>query len=156
MGAWHPPKFWSSPPAPADFEVLYANCHPQSSFYVTSGTLNFKFLTQALIVVWELKKYIVKTQLLKNMNARSKKILFYRVLSSPLMVHNESPQYDSSRNRKSWLLEFFVKWQFIHAYVLFCFVLALDRNLCVQLWKRNWSFTLISWMFANTETIFPL
>jgi hypothetical protein len=21
-GAWHPPKFWTSPPAPADFEVL--------------------------------------------------------------------------------------------------------------------------------------
>ena len=34
--------------APADFEVLNTNWHPQSSFYVTSGTLSFKFLTQAL------------------------------------------------------------------------------------------------------------
>ena len=47
-GAWHPPKFWTSPLAPADFEVLNTNWHPQSSFYVTSGTLSFKFLTQAL------------------------------------------------------------------------------------------------------------
>ena len=34
--------------APADFEVLDTKWHPQSSFYVISGTLNFKFLTQAL------------------------------------------------------------------------------------------------------------
>ena len=34
--------------APADFEFLNTNWHPQSSFYVTSGTLSFKFLTQAL------------------------------------------------------------------------------------------------------------
>ena len=53
-GAWHPPKFWTSPLAPADFEVLNTNWHPQSSFYVISGTLSFKFLTQALSrqVVW--------------------------------------------------------------------------------------------------------
>jgi hypothetical protein len=38
-GAWHLPKFWKSPPAPADFEVLNTNWHPRSSFYVTSGTL---------------------------------------------------------------------------------------------------------------------
>jgi hypothetical protein len=47
-GAWHPPKFWTSPLAPADFEVPNTNWHPQSSFYVISGTLSFKFLTQAL------------------------------------------------------------------------------------------------------------
>ena len=47
-GAWHPPKFWTSPPAPADFEALNTEWHPQSSFYVLSGTLSFKFLTQAL------------------------------------------------------------------------------------------------------------
>ena len=47
-GARHPPKFWTSPLAPADFEVLNTNWHPQSSFYVTSGNLSFKFLTQAL------------------------------------------------------------------------------------------------------------
>mgnify|MGYP006863957033 CR=1 FL=1 len=35
-------------PAPVDFEVLNTNWHPQSAFYVTSGTLSFKFLTQAL------------------------------------------------------------------------------------------------------------
>ena len=36
-GAWHPPKFWTSPLAPADFETLYTtNWHPQSSFYVCS------------------------------------------------------------------------------------------------------------------------
>ena len=46
-GAWHPPKFWTSPLAPADFEVLNTNWHPQSLFYATSGTLSFKFLTQA-------------------------------------------------------------------------------------------------------------
>ena len=46
-GAWHPPKFWTSPLAPADFVVLNTNWHLQSSFYVTSGTLGFKFLTQA-------------------------------------------------------------------------------------------------------------
>ena len=46
--AWHPPKFWVSPLVPADFVVLNTNWHPQSSFYVTSGTLSFKFLTQAL------------------------------------------------------------------------------------------------------------
>ena len=49
-GAWHPPKFWTSPLAPADFEVLNTNWHPQSSFCVTSGTLSFKFLTQALLI----------------------------------------------------------------------------------------------------------
>ena len=43
--AWR--KFWTSPLAPADFEVLKSNWHPKSSFYVTSGTLRFKFLTQA-------------------------------------------------------------------------------------------------------------
>ena len=48
-GAWHPPKFWTSPLAPADFEVLNTNWHPQSSFYVISGTPSFKFLTQALM-----------------------------------------------------------------------------------------------------------
>ena len=47
-GAWHPPKLWTSPLASADFQVLYTNWHPQSSFYVKSGTLSFKFLTQVL------------------------------------------------------------------------------------------------------------
>ena len=47
-GARHPPKFWTSPMAPTDFEVLYTNGHPQSSIYVSIGTLSFKFLTQAL------------------------------------------------------------------------------------------------------------
>ena len=50
-GAWHPPKFRTSPPAPTDFKVLNTNWHPQSSFYVTSGTLSFKFQTQALIKI---------------------------------------------------------------------------------------------------------
>ena len=50
-GAWHPPKSWTSPLAPADFEVLNTNWHPQSSFYVRSGTLIFKFLTQALHII---------------------------------------------------------------------------------------------------------
>jgi len=48
VGACHPPTFWTSPLAPAGIEVLNTNWHPQSSFYVTSGTLSFKFLTQAL------------------------------------------------------------------------------------------------------------
>ena len=48
-GAWHTQKFWTSPLAPAVFEVLNTNWRPQSSFYVISGTLSFKFLTQALI-----------------------------------------------------------------------------------------------------------
>ena len=30
-GAWHPLKFWTSPPAPADIEVLNNNWHPQRS-----------------------------------------------------------------------------------------------------------------------------
>mgnify|MGYP007048598183 CR=1 FL=1 len=47
-GAWHPPNFWISPLAPAYFEVLNTNWHPQSSFYATNGTLNLKFLTQVL------------------------------------------------------------------------------------------------------------
>ena len=47
-GAWHPPKLKTLHLAPADFEVLNSNWHPQSSFYVTSRTLSFKFLTQAL------------------------------------------------------------------------------------------------------------
>ena len=47
-GAWHPPKFWTSSLAPADFEVLNTNWHPQSTFYLIGGTLRFKFLTQAL------------------------------------------------------------------------------------------------------------
>ena len=51
-GAWHLPKFWTSPLAPADFEVFNTNWHPQSSFYVTSGTLSFKFLTQALSCIY--------------------------------------------------------------------------------------------------------
>jgi hypothetical protein len=38
----------SEPLASADFEVLNTNWHSQSSFYVTRGTLSFKFLTQAL------------------------------------------------------------------------------------------------------------
>ena len=33
--------------------VLNTKMHPQSSFYVTSGTLRFKFLTQALNVIIE-------------------------------------------------------------------------------------------------------
>ena len=37
-GAWHLPKFWTSPLAPADLEVLNTNWHPQSSFYAASGT----------------------------------------------------------------------------------------------------------------------
>ena len=32
-----------------DFEVLDTNWYPQSLFYVTSGNLSFKFLTQALL-----------------------------------------------------------------------------------------------------------
>ena len=36
-------------PAPADFEVFNTNWHPQSSFYVTGGTLSFKFLAEALL-----------------------------------------------------------------------------------------------------------
>ena len=51
--AWHLQKFWTSHPAPTDFEVPNTNWHPQSSFYVTSGTLSFKFLTQALILQLE-------------------------------------------------------------------------------------------------------
>ena len=53
VGAWHPPKFWTSPLAPADFEVFNTKWHPQSSFYVISGTLSFKFLTQALFILLE-------------------------------------------------------------------------------------------------------
>ena len=49
-GAWHPPEFWTSPLAPTDVEVLNTNLHPQSSFNVTSGTLSFDFLTQALTI----------------------------------------------------------------------------------------------------------
>ena len=47
-----PRRFWTSSRTPADFEVFDTtyldNWHHQSSFYVTSGTLSFKFLTQAL------------------------------------------------------------------------------------------------------------
>ena len=43
-GAWHPSKFWTSPPTPADFEVLNNNWHPQPSLelhmYVLSKELN--------------------------------------------------------------------------------------------------------------------
>ena len=53
-GAWHLPKFWTSPLAPADFEVLDTNWHPQSLFYVISGTLSFKFLPQALFYIMTL------------------------------------------------------------------------------------------------------
>ena len=74
-GAWHPPKFWTSPLAPADFEVLNTNWHPQSSFYVISGTLSSKFLTQALdrgtmyvectwISYWMFIKIFVKNRML--------------------------------------------------------------------------------------------
>ena len=38
-----------------DFEVLDTNWHPQSPSYVTSDTLSFKFLTQALIYILWLK-----------------------------------------------------------------------------------------------------
>ena len=48
-GVWHPPKFWASPLEPTDFEFINTNWNPQSSFYVISGTLSFKFLTQALL-----------------------------------------------------------------------------------------------------------
>ena len=51
VGAWYPPKFWTSPLAPADFDVLNSNWRPQSSFNVTSGTLSFKSLTQTLIQI---------------------------------------------------------------------------------------------------------
>ena len=51
-GAWNPPKFWTSPLAPADFGFLILTGTPQSSFYVTSGTLGFKFITQALQGHW--------------------------------------------------------------------------------------------------------
>jgi len=69
-GAWHPPKFWTSPLAPADFEVLNTNWHPQSSFYVKSGTLSFKFLTQALVytlLVEDTKLRIDQSYLLFNL-----------------------------------------------------------------------------------------
>ena len=59
-GAWHPPKFWTSPLAPADFEVLNTNWHPQSSFYVISGTLSFKFLTQALTIEFTVHIYFCR------------------------------------------------------------------------------------------------
>ena len=55
-GAWHPPKFWTSPLAPVDFVALNTNWHPQSSFYVTSGTLTLKFLTQALYMIFKYSK----------------------------------------------------------------------------------------------------
>ena len=71
-GAWHPPKFWTSPLAPADFEVLNTKWHPQSWFYVISGTLSFKFLTQALLTIcmylymwfWKKKKKTTETILI--------------------------------------------------------------------------------------------
>ena len=56
-GAWHPSKIWTLPLAPADLEVLNTDWHPQSSFYVTSGTLSFKFLTQALLLAKLVKKF---------------------------------------------------------------------------------------------------
>ena len=37
-----------------DFEVLNTNWHPQSSFDATSGTLSFKFLTQALLILFKI------------------------------------------------------------------------------------------------------
>ena len=48
-----PLQFWTSPLAPANFEVPITSWHPQSSFYVISGsgTLSLKFLTQALVSV---------------------------------------------------------------------------------------------------------
>lgn len=41
----------TSPLAPEDIEVLNTNWHLQSSFYVTTGTLSFKFLTQTLLLL---------------------------------------------------------------------------------------------------------
>ena len=61
-------QFWTSPLAPADFEVLNTNWHPQSSFYVTSGTLGFKFLAQALyninkfIGIFERQEFLLKNR----------------------------------------------------------------------------------------------
>ena len=56
-GAWHPAKFWKSPLPPTDFEVLNTNWHPQCSFYVTSGALSFKFITQVLYSKPNISKY---------------------------------------------------------------------------------------------------
>ena len=77
-GAWHPPKFWTSPLAPADFEVLNNNWHPQSSFYVTSGTLSFKFLTQALRVIMKLSS---KHQAVVRQSSDGYQALFRYLLS---------------------------------------------------------------------------
>ena len=60
-------QFWTSPLAPADFEVLNTNWHPQSSFYVTSGTLGFKFITQALFRI-VLLQMCVKSQELHDLH----------------------------------------------------------------------------------------
>ena len=77
-GARHPPKFWTPPLAPADFEVLNTNWHPQSSFYVTSGTLSFKFLTQALNSLHELNVCQIVDGLSPIMCfCQKQKILFY-------------------------------------------------------------------------------
>ena len=50
LTAWHPLKFWISLPAPEDFEIHNTNWYLLSSFYVTSGTVSFKFLTQTLSI----------------------------------------------------------------------------------------------------------
>ena len=51
-GAWHPPKLWASPLAPADFDVLNTNWHPQSSFYV-------KYRGPILRVTWSYQAHFV-------------------------------------------------------------------------------------------------
>ena len=66
-GAWHPLKFWTSPLAPAGFVVLNTNWHPQSSFYVKSGTLSFKFLTQALYILVRREKEMCRLKSLSRL-----------------------------------------------------------------------------------------
>jgi hypothetical protein len=89
-GARHPLKFWTSPPAPADFEVLNTTWNPQSSFYVTSGTLSFKFQTQALIRISEL---YLKVE--KNLTVTSKRVWFHIVDLFIICLINKSRQYDT-------------------------------------------------------------
>ena len=108
-----------SPLAPADFENLSTNLHPQSSFYVASGTLSFKFLTQALLFFWRPKSVVYIWDLLKFKRAIMARELFAKWLVFELVWNWNQWIINFSfdgiiRQIKIWtFVDWFITWYYL-------------------------------------------
>ena len=103
--------FWH----PLILRVFNTNWNPQSSYYVTSGTLSFKFLTHALVSI--LQCWLIKKNTQKKLALLKSKILIHKYFH-PIVLRsvakwnaNQSPRF--TRVTEWYLSVYSLSWSIV-------------------------------------------